>query len=197
MTALAVLWSAITSKIAGPIGIGAALIFGIWLAFVHGQLDGTRVELAELKTSQAAASAEAVSAGAAIQQAMDGVNTTFAIASVKADALIEQHAAFIEKEIPRYVTKEVDARYPIPNGVVWMHDAAIRDIAPADVAAETGGAFDAPSSITASDFTTNDTTNIATCKKYKNRADQLGALYDTAIKTWNDFRARYEAQKKE
>lgn len=187
----------LTSKLAGPIFGAATVILGLWLVFANGHIAGLKLQIADMKASQAAANAEAISASAAIQQSIDGVNTTFAIASVKANALIEQRAAFIEKEIPHYVTKEVDARYPIPNGVVWMHDAAIRDIAPSEVAAETGGAFDTPSAITASDFSKNDTSNIAICHKYKTRADQLGAYSDSLIKTWNDFRAQYSAQPKE
>lgn len=79
----------------------------------------------------------------------------------------------ITKEVPTYVTPEIDRTYPLPVGLVRLHDAAARGVDVSAVPDPAGLADDARATATASDLAGAIVGNYGAC-----RADieQLTAL---------------------
>lgn len=95
----------------------------------------------------------------------------------------------ITKEIPRYVTPEIDARYPVPCAVVRMRDAAILQADAAGLAAAACASDDAASPISASALSAEDVGLVG--KYYASELNRAAlADYITRLtKIWNDYRA--------
>lgn len=62
--------------------------------------------------------------------------------------IIEKAARIIEKEVPKYVTREADERCTVNRGFVWLHDAAVREAGSLPGAA--GPVAEEPSGVTLS-----------------------------------------------
>lgn len=81
-------------------------------------------------------------------------------------------------KVPIYITKEVDAKYPVPNSFVLLHDAAARS----EVPPSSGSAYEGTSDIKISEVTRTVAENYGTCHEV--RQQLLG---------WQDW---YRTQKK-
>ena len=64
--------------------------------------------------------------------------------------------ARIKKEISRYVSPQMDKHYLLPVGLVRLHDAAILNLDPSQIACAACGADNAPAPTTASAFSANE-----------------------------------------
>lgn len=67
------------------------------------------------------------------------------------------------REVPKYVTAETDRSYPIPVGLVRVHDAAARGLDPSAVPDPSGLPDDAPSGVTASALGASIASNYGSC----------------------------------
>lgn len=96
----------------------------------------------------------------------------------------------IIKEVPFHVSARTDARYPLPWGLVRVHDAAILGLDPSAFSIPAGQSDDAASSVKASDLAANDAENFGACRANQ---EQLGRLLEWArgVETaWNDYSRR-------
>lgn len=75
----------------------------------------------------------------------------------------------IRLEVPRLVTPETDARYPLPVGFVRLHDASAAGVPPARVPDPAGRADDAASGIAASEAATVIDLNYEACRDHAAR----------------------------
>jgi hypothetical protein len=74
----------------------------------------------KLKTEAAADQARQAKAQAAYAR----VSAKARAAEAKAQAAIRAQTSALQQEIPHVLTSEIDARYPLPVGLVRVHDAA-------------------------------------------------------------------------
>jgi hypothetical protein len=89
------------------------------------------------------------------------------------------------REVPVYVTAETDRRYPVPVGLVRLHDAAARGVSPASVPDPSGLADDAPSEITASAFGSAVSANYGTCNEVIEKYGALQSWINQQAAAWN------------
>lgn len=86
--------------------------------------------------------------------------------------VVQGTTTVIRQEIPRYVTPETDRRYLLPNGFVWLHDAAATGVSPG----QRTGDPDAPSEAVATSRALDViVSNYGICHE---NAEQLTALQE-------------------
>jgi hypothetical protein len=90
-------------------------------------------EIAALRLSYAQAEKAAIIKAAALQKSQDDAGTRIALAAAAAHERIVTRTVTTVKEVPIYVTRETDARFPLPCGFVRLHDAAALGVDPADI----------------------------------------------------------------
>lgn len=92
-------------------------------------------------------------------------------AAAARDAQVQTEIRYVTrtqiKEVPVYVTPEADARFPLPVGLVRLHDAAALGVDVADVPDPAGRPDDSASAVAASDLGGAIAGNYGEC-----RADQ-------------------------
>jgi hypothetical protein len=129
----------------------------------HHTAAGLAGELETAKTAALAADFEASAARA------DVVTVTKYVDRLQ---VVQGTTTIIRQEVPRYVTPETDRRYLLPNGFVWLHDAAALGVSPG----QRTGDPDAPSaSVAASRAADVIVSNYGICHE---NAEQLTALQD-------------------
>lgn len=65
--------------------------------------------------------------------------------------------------VPIYLTKEIDAKYPVPNAFVVLHDAAARS----EVPTSAGSAYEGTSDVKISEVTRTVAENYGTCNEVR------------------------------
>src|ERR1043166_8262760 len=75
-------------------------------------------EIAALRLSYAQAEKAAIIKAAALQKSQDDAGTRIALAAAAAHERIVTRTVTTVKEVPIYVTRETDARFPLPCGFV-------------------------------------------------------------------------------
>jgi len=187
MVALA--WGWLTSKIAGPVATGVAMLFALAFAWQTAQIDGWpmfgggyKAQVAALKlqvADDAKAEAEfAAQATAAVLAAQTAQRTAQdKIAAAYQDGL--NHAQTVTqtiiRKVPIYVSAKSDAACVVPVGAVRLFDAAASGSDPGVVAAliAPGQPDDAASGIALSDFVALLAQNFGAAR---DNAEQLSAL---------------------
>lgn len=147
---MTLIWSWLTSKLAGPIGIGLAVVLAICLAVSRGQVTGLRLQLADLKLSNASELAQAIEASSRDQAARDKISLTTAVAEAEAQRQIITRTVTLTQKVPTYVSPETDSRICVPYGVVRLLDAAALQTSPDAFPLPTGQSDESCSPIEAS-----------------------------------------------
>lgn len=119
---------------------------------------------AELDAARAAAIAADFQASAA---RADVVTITRFVDRVQ---VIHDTTATLRQEIPRYVTPAADRRYLLPDGFVWLHDAAAAGVPVADRAGDPDASTEG---VAASQAATVIVSNYGVCRE---TAEQLSTL---------------------
>jgi hypothetical protein len=140
----------LTSKLAGPIATGLAVILAICLAVSRGQIDGLRLQLADLKLSNATELAQATEAASRDQAARDKITLTTAVAEAEAQKQIITRTVTLIQKVPTYVSPETDSRICVPYGVVRLLDAATLQTSPDAFPLPTGQSDESCSPVEAS-----------------------------------------------
>lgn len=122
---------------------------------------------AMLEAERDAAKAEA----ARLQGKVDQLNTRAGVAERRAQAALRARQADQAREIPHVLTPSLDARFPLPSGLVSVHDAAALGLPLAASRAD-----DSPSPVAASRLGGVIVSNYGEC-----RADQERL---TALQAW-------------
>ena len=129
----------------------------------HRTATGLADELDMAKTAALAADFEASAARA------DVVTVTHYVDRVQ---VVRETTATIRQEIPRYVTPAADRRYLLPDGFVWLHDAAAAGVPPGQRAGDPDAASQ---TVTASGALDVIVSNYGICHE---TAEQLTALQE-------------------
>jgi hypothetical protein len=194
---IALLTSWLTSKLAGPIAAGLAVLFAAGFAWQTAQIDGwplfgggyrtqvaaLKVQVAEMATAQARFEADAAKAvvdrNAALRTRQDAVAAAYQSGLNAAQALTQT----IIRKVPVYVSAKSDAACVVPWGVVRLFDAAASGSDPGVVAAAIapGQPDDAASPIALSDLVALLAQDFGAARA---NADQLSAL-EAAVRRQN------------
>jgi hypothetical protein len=141
--------------------IGVVLIiFGFYLEGGISNQEKWEAKVAEVKMEMAkkeTASAE--------------VSTKVITKYITKTEIVKEKGNAIIKEIPVYITKDADAKCPVPNGFVVLHDSASRNEVPDSTRSVDAGTSDAKLSDVATTVTENYTT-------YYKVAEQLKSLQE-------------------
>lgn len=89
------------------------------------------------------------------------------------------------REVPVYVTAETDRRYPVPVGLVRLHDAAARGVSPSVVPDPAGRPDDAPSGVAASSLGETLAANYGSCLADLERFRDLQSWVDQQKAAWD------------
>jgi len=89
------------------------------------------------------------------------------------------------REVPVYVRPETDRRYPIPVGLVRVHDAAARGLDPSVVPDPAGRPDDAPSGVAASALGETLAANYGSCLADLERFRDLQSWVDQQKAAWD------------
>src|SRR5690606_18513603 len=110
--------------------------------------------------------AEALASRAAVGRIERSVATSIQISTDLAAKArdLESHTTTLVREVPILVPPEVDARFPVPVGVVRMHDAAATGADLSAVPDAAGRADGAPSDVVASELASVIAENYGTCR---------------------------------
>jgi hypothetical protein len=129
-------------------------------------------QLAEMKALQAKADRQART----IQTNQQSASAAISERQVVVQERIRWRVKETTREVPIYLSADADRRYPMPNGLVRLHDAAARGVAPDAIPYAPGEPNDAPSGIAASDFGRTVVGNYeAVCRA---NAEQLAGLQE-------------------
>jgi hypothetical protein len=154
--------------IGAPLAIlGATWLFWAGIAFEHrpagwpnwqahwGPFHAT-LKLPDSPSAQLAAMKAAGAAQAAHTAQVEARDRAISAAAGKAEraaqARIQWRVRTQLVEIPAHVTAETDQRYPLPYGLLRVHDAAARGVGVSDVPLPAGRTDDDPSGVAASDL---------------------------------------------
>ena len=147
------------SLLAAVFGAGAVFAAGLWTA--HHWDEGT---IADLKVAQQRQEITDLA------QAMNRIRKADAatLRNQKAyDAAHERivvETRLITQKVPVYVTRQTDARYPIPYSVVRVLDAAATGRDPSDLPLPAGQSDGSPSPVAASALAGNVAENYGSCR---------------------------------
>lgn len=101
------------------------------------------------------------------------INTAAAAKDATAQAEIRYVTRTIVKEVPTYVSPATDARFPLPVGLVRVHDAAAIGIDPARLSDPAGLADDQASDVEASEAASAIAGNYGECRATATRLTEL------------------------
>lgn len=138
----------------------AILVFGVYMEGGISNQEKWEAKVAEVKLEMAkkdAASAEAST------KVVTKYITKIEVVKEKGDAII--------KEIPKYISQDADAKCPVPNGFVVLHDSASRNEVPDSTRSVDAGTSEVKLSGVATTVTENYTT-------YYKVAEQLKSLQE-------------------
>ena len=85
--------------------------------------------------------------------------------------IVKEKGDVIVKEVPKYISKESDAKCPIPNSFVVLHDSAVKN----EVPDSTRGVDETTSGVKLSTVTSTVTGNYSICHQ---NSEQLKALQE-------------------
>lgn len=153
-----------------------ALAGGVYVALQRERAQGYQAGWDARETK--AQATDAAAARAQLRGFQDGAALAARVGAEHANAvrIIEVGARALAVEIPKHVTPEIDRRYPLPVGLVRVHDAAVAGLDVSAVADPLGRPDDAASSVAASDAGQVLNDNYAGC-----RADQ------DALRKWQEI----------
>jgi hypothetical protein len=137
-----------------------ALVLGVYMEGGISNQEKWEAKVAEVKLEMAkkdAASADATT------KVITKYITKIEVVKEKGDAII--------KEIPKYISQDADAKCPVPNGFVVLHDSASRNEVPDSTRSVDAGTSDVKLSGIATTVTENYTT-------YYKVAEQLKSLQE-------------------
>ena len=174
--------------------IGAALVFALGFASAWkvqnlriGKADAQHREQLKALTDQYAAGlmeAERKRAAVEEQARQDAIKAEAEIQ--KAMKSVRVRTQEVLREVPVYVSADVDRQYPVPVGLVRAYNAAVAsaggDPCPPGSAAEPNSA---PSDIALSAVASNHAENLGVCAEWRERALQWQRWYDALRAGWN------------
>ncbi len=163
------LFTSLASKILAGVAIAA-------ICFAAGGYAGYRWELGSynsLKTQIANESIKNLQKGEELQKKLDETNKTIAVKEARTETKIVYKTKTIVKEVPIYVTKEIDRKFLMPCGLIRLRDAAILQTSPANLKASVCGRDDQASPIKASTLAQADAQLVGKYYLLETRYDAL------------------------
>jgi hypothetical protein len=168
----------------------AALIaFAIWFAHARGLAEGKAQAEAAQKNAQARATAIESAANTELASALAKLNVKIAANYGEEQSRAIYLTRTIVERIPVDVSPQTDRRYPLPCGLVRLHDAAFLGADPARLAAAGCEADDEPAPATASAFSRNDAEWADYCHEVEAQRDALKAQLLGVYGARDDYRA--------
>lgn len=161
----------------------------IWFAHARGFADGKAEAEAAQKKGAAHAVAVNRAANAELQSALAKLNVKIAAHYGEEETRAIYLTRTIVERIPAHVTPETDRRYPLPCGLVRLHDAGILAADPARLAAPGCEADDEPAPATASAFSQNDAEWAGYCHEVEAQRDALKSTLLGVYAAWDAYRA--------
>ncbi len=169
----------------GPVGRWIALALAVLalLAGVHhhGVTQGREGEQAAQRARMERAKKDVVKREAVA----DAITTDVGKKSEARQAEIRWRTITTIREVPVYVSPETDHRFPVPVGLVRVHDAAARGVSPAEVPDPAGRPDDAPSGVAASALGQTLAANYGSCLADLERFRDLQGWIDQQAAAWN------------
>ena len=145
-----------------PIQVGSVIIlaFGLFMEGGISNQEKWEARVAEVKLEMAKKDAESAEA-----------TTKIVTKYVTVDRIVKEKGDAIVKEIPKFISKDADAKCVVPNGFVLLHDSASKN----EVPDSTRGVDEGASKVKLSGIAETVTTNYTT---YHQVSEQLKALQD-------------------
>jgi hypothetical protein len=170
------------------IACAALIALALWIANARGYERGTADANAAHKAADARAQAEVAKAGSALETTLATLNakTTANFASVQTHTIYLTQT--IVQRIPVYVSPKTDRDFPLPCGLVRLHDAGILGADPAALAAAGCQTDDQPAPAAASAFSRNDAEWSGYCHEVEAQRDALKAELLGVVQAWADYR---------
>lgn len=147
-------------------------------------VSGLGVKLRRHIEADAAAHAKAVEKARKVEGQSQAITDRIGARSEARQIEIRTVTRTIVKEVPVHVTPEADRRYPLPNGLVRVHDAAALGVPPAELAPV--GPDDAPSAASASDLGVAVAENYGACHADQARFADLQDWVAEQLKLFQD-----------
>ena len=183
------IWGWITSKLAGPIAAGFAILFAVGFVWQTAQIDGWPVFGGGYKTQVAALKLQVANDAKAQSDFAAKANADVAAAQAATRASQDKYAAEfaahqtdnanlqaeINRKVTTYVSQKSDAACVVPIGAVRLLDAAASGSDPSAIAARIapGLTNDSPSDVTLSEAIALLTDDLSISRS---NADQLRQL---------------------
>ncbi|HUJ04042.1 MAG TPA: hypothetical protein VLW75_10415 [Rhizomicrobium sp.] len=171
------------------IACAAALALSLWIADEIGYAHGTAAANAANKAAEARAAQAATQANGELQSAIGKLDTKISVDYAAAVTHTVYLTTTIVEKVPAYVTPQTDRAFPLPCGLVRVHDAGILGADPASLAAAGCEADGEPAPATASAFSQNDAEWAGYCHAVEAQRDALKAELLGVTKAWEDYRA--------
>lgn len=93
---------------------------------------------AKLKLGYAAAQTQAVKDALNTRIAQDHISQKIAVADAEREGELKAKTVEIVRNVPVYITKEIDRAFPLPCGWIRLHDSAASGLAPSEVSLPAG-----------------------------------------------------------
>jgi hypothetical protein len=167
----------------------AALALALFAAHAIGYARGTEDANAAHKAADARARQAAAAANGELETALAKLNGKIVVDYGAAITRTVYLTKTIVEKVPRYVSPQTDRDFPLPCGLVRVHDAGILGADPAVLAAAGCEADDRPAPATASAFSENDAQWAGYCHAVEAQRDALKAELLGVYRAWDDYRA--------
>ena len=131
-------------------------------------------QLADAKAANAKDTALAQASALAAQQRIDVITAKAAVDEAAAEAKIKTRTVTLIKEIHDVIPPEVDRRFPLPDGLIKLHDAAALGVDLPDPQS-VGRPDDAASAVTASSLAQTIAGNYESCRLSATRLSGIQA----------------------
>lgn len=153
---------------------GYVLVLGLGLCLGSGSTWWLRDQMAA-HAQLAAARAETKQVKGVLVQERKADAASQALGQAAAERQVEiQYVTRTQiKEVPTYVTVQTDARFPVPVGLVRVHDAGALGVGVSEIPAPAGKSDGDPSDITASQFGAAVTDNYGACRQSRQQLIDL------------------------
>ena len=171
----------------------ALTAFVIWFAHAQGVAKGRADAQAEQKQEEAHAAAVDAAANAQLTTALSKLNVKIAADYGAEETRAVYLTRTIVERIPDHVTPETDRNYPLPCGLVRLHDSGILAADPAALAATGCEADDEPAPASASAFSRNDAEWAGYCHEVEAQRDALKSELLGVYGAWDIYRASLAA----
>lgn len=171
------LFTFFTTKPGVYVGIMLLLISSGWWLHHSGVAQGKREQQQQDIIVEAQARAAAIAGALVKQRFVDQGLITAADHAGFLRGKAQARTITLTKEVTKYVTAETDRAFPVPCGVVRLHDAAALGVAAADLGNPAGLADGDPCSVKASDLAA---TVIGNYGLYHEAEAQIAGLQDLA-----------------